>query len=348
MKLLGGLGLQYVEFLKSHPKGHFMQSPEWAVVKKDWHNEVILVRDEDENIKGAMSVLIRKIPMMPFKIMYSPRGPVCDIHDRATLAELTQKARALAKKHRAYVLKIDPDVESSEQEFVNTMKDLKYKQKASKNFEGIQPNYVFRLDLEGKNEEQLMQGLHNKTRYNIRVAIKNGVEVSIGDRDDLPEFHKIMVETGLRDEFVVRSLDYFERMYDALGGQMRLYLAHYDGKMIAGTIAILYGDKVWYLYGASANKYRNVMPNYLLQWEMIKWALEEGCRIYDFRGVSGDLREDNPLYGLYRFKKGYGGKFTEFVGQMELVFNPMLAFCIDFGTRVFMWLRKKVFLRRRK
>ena len=98
----------------------------------------------------------------------------------------------------------------------------------------------------------------------------------------------------------------------------RIYLAYYEGQPIAGSLAIHYGDKVWYLYGASSNEHRNVMPNYLVQWEMIRWAIETGCRIYDFRGVSGYLDESNPLYGIYRFKKGFSGELTEFIGEMNL------------------------------
>ena len=86
------------------------------------------------------------------------------------------------------------------------------------------------------------------------------------------------------------------------------------------------------------------MPNYLLQWEMIKWALESNCNVYDFRGVSGDLDENSPLYGLYRFKKGFNGDFTEFVGEMDLVFKPCIKLAIDKGGKIYKALRAKMFL----
>jgi len=190
---------------------------------------------------------------------------------------------------------------------------------------------------------------HQKVRYNIRLAARKGVEIKIGSKEDIPEFHKIMVETGIRDRFVVRSPSYFEQMLDCLGPEnIRLYLAYYQGKMIAGTIAVVYGNKCWYLYGASSNEYRNVMPNYLLQWEMIKWALESGCDIYDFRGVSGDIDENNPLYGLYRFKKGFGGKFTEFIGELDYVFNPFIYFAIEKGEKIFREARRRLFVIKNK
>ena len=134
-------------------------------------------------------------------------------------------------------------------------------------------------------------------------------------------------------------------MPDNLGEHARLYMA-FDpaGTPIAGTLAIWYGDKVWYLYGASSNEHRNLMPNYLLQWRMIQWAVETGCRIYDFRGVSGNVSEDNPLYGLFRFKQGFGGDFTEFVGEEDLVLSPVIYWAVEHGTSVFKDLRKTVYL----
>lgn len=341
---------KYKTFLIAHSKGHFMQSPEWALVKSNWTNEVIVVKNVHGEIKGAMSILIRKLPLFNQTIMYAPRGPVCDIHDKDTMQKLMEEAKQLAKQYKSYVLKIDPDIEKEDTEFAEILDTLGFKGKGeSKNFEGIQPRFVFRLDIKDRTEEEVMQLFHNKTRYNIRVAVKKGVEVTVGTRKDLPEFHKIMLETGVRDEFVIRSLEYFQKMYDCLAPEhLRLYLAHYEGKLIAGTIAIVYGNKCWYLYGASSNEYRNVMPNYLLQWEMIKWAVERGCDIYDFRGVSGDLDESNPLYGLYRFKKGFNGKFTEFIGELDLVFNPFINFAFEKGEKTFRELRRRLFTLKNK
>jgi len=99
------------------------------------------------------------------------------------------------------------------------------------------------------------------------------------------------------------------------------------------------GGKSWYLYGASGNVHRNAMPNYLLQWAMIRWALKENCRFYDFRGVPGDLAEDNPLYGLYRFKKGFGGVYTRFTGLFIRRYRPVAARCFEKGLRLFRRLR---------
>ena len=124
----------------------------------------------------------------------------------------------------------------------------------------------------------------------------------------------------------------------------RLYMAFHEGQPIAGTLAIHYGDKVWYLYGASSNEHRNLMPNYLLQWSMIQWAVETGCSVYDFRGVSGDISEDNPLYGLYKFKKGFGGDFTEFVGEYDLVLKRTAWLIAEKGSVLYKNLNAKLYL----
>lgn len=340
----------YNKFNWSHKKGHFMQAPEWGLVKSEWTNKIIVAKDSSGAIKGSMSILIRKIPFFKNTIMYSPRGPVCDIDDTATFKALIEEAKKLAAKYKGYVLKIDPDIEIEDTNFAKIAEDLGFRSKnESKNFEGIQPRFVFRLDIKNKTEDEVMAEFHQKTRYNIRVAQKKGVEVKLGTRSDIPDFHKVMVETGVRDQFVVRSAAYFEKMYDCLGPEnIRLYLAYHEGILIAGTLAIVYGNKCWYLYGASSNAHRNLMPNYLLQWEMIKWAVERGCEIYDFRGVSGDLDESNPLYGLYKFKKGFNGKFTEFIGELDYVFNPLVYFAVEKGEKTFRELRRKLFVLRHK
>ena len=312
---------EYEDFLQKHPKGHFAQSTKWAALKTEWGFEAIILRNENGEIYASMGVLIRKIPLCG-SILYSPRGPVCDVEDKNALFELINGAKVLAKKYHAYILKMDTDVKSDNEIFKNNAKELGFTIKDSKNFEGIQPRYVFRLYLSGRNEEELMASFHSKTRYNIRVAIKNGVVVKQMDKSAVKDFYKIMCETGTRDNFIIRTERYFSLLLDSLGENARLYMAYLNEKPIAGTIAIAYGNKVWYLYGASSNSYRNVMPNYLLQFEMIKWAVERNAEIYDFRGVSGDLSKDNPLYGLYRFKKGFNGEFTEFVGELNYVFKP--------------------------
>ena len=332
---------EYKKFLENHERCNFQQSLEWARVKDSWKNEVILAEDEQGNIIGSLSVLIRKIPIFG-NLMYSSRGPVCDIHDEKVLEQLTEGAKQLAKKYHAFVLKIEPDIKSDDKEFRKIVTKLGYRIKDdAKDFsEEIQPRYVFRLDIKGKTEDEIFAGFHQKTRYNIRLAIKKGVTVKEGTKEDLKDFHKIMVETGARDGFIIRPLEYFEKMYDALAPEhMKVLMAYYEGKPISGVIPIMYGNKTWYLYGASSNEYRNVMPNYLLQWEMIKLAIARKNDIYDLRGVSGVVDESHPQYGLYRFKKGFGAEFTEFLGEIYIPFQPVWYKLYKVAEKTFRKLR---------
>lgn len=334
---------EYKEFLEKSERCNFQQSTEWAEVKKpNWKPEIILAEDENGNIIGSLCVLIRKIPIFG-NIMYSSRGPVCDIHNKEVLKQLTDGAKELAKKYKVFVLRIEPDIVSEDQEFRKAVKELGYKIKDdAKDFKDeIQPRYVFRLDIKGKTEDEVFANFKQKWRYNIRLATKKGVKIKEGSREDLKDFHRIMVETGARDGFIVRSLAYFEKMYDCLApNHMKLLMAYYEDKPISGVIPIFYGNKTWYLYGASSNEHRNLMPNYLLQWEMIKMALARKDDVYDFRGVSGILDENHPQYGLYRFKQGFGATFTEFLGEIYIPFKPITYKLYKFSEKTFRTLRQ--------
>ena len=173
----------------------------------------------------------------------------------------------------------------------------------------------------------------------MRVALKHGVEVRSCGLDGVDEFSRLMNVTGVRDGFPPRPKAYFETILKVMGDNARLCLAYYEDKPIAGILPARYGDKVWYLYGASDNAYRNVMPNYLLQTEMIRWAIDSKCRIYDFRGVASRKSEEF-MEGLYRFKKGFGGDLIEFPGEFRITFHPLANKFINFSMDTVSSLRK--------
>lgn len=332
---------RYKEFLENNERCNFQQSLEWGNVKTSWKKEVILSEDANGNIRGSLCVWIRKIPIFG-NIMYSARGPVCDLYDEEVIADIVKGANELAKKYKAFVLRVEPDVLKSDEKFREIISKNGFKIKDdSKDFKDeIQPRFVFRLNIKGKTEDEVFAAFHQKTRYNIRLAGKKGVVIKEGTREDLKDFHNIMVETGERDNFIIRSLEYFEKMYDELAPEhMKLLMAYHENTPIAGIIPIMYGNKVWYLYGASSNKHRNLMPNYLLQWTMIKEAIARGADIYDFRGVSGVVDESHPQYGLYRFKKGFNADFTEFIGEIYIPYKPLVYKAYKFAEKSYRSLR---------
>ncbi|GFN22998.1 lipid II:glycine glycyltransferase FemX [Thermanaeromonas sp. C210] len=313
-------------FIAGHPKGHILQTYAWGQVKAStgWQ-PLRLVVEEDGRIVAAASLLKRPLPYIGRSIFYAPRGPVVDFHNPALFDFLLGAIRELALKEGAILLKIDPDIPSTDGEVRELLLRKGFRLAAEgTGFDGVQPRHVFRLDLRPPLEE-IRKNFHPKTRYNIGLAQRRGVNVKDDcTLEDLPVFYCLLQETALRDRFLIRSYDYFLTLWKELveRGYAKLFLAYYQGEPIAGTLAFILGDKAWYLYGASSNRHRNVMPNYLLQWTMICWAKEQGCTLYDFRGVPGLVSEDHPLYGLYRFKKGFSGTFTEFIGEYDLVYSP--------------------------
>ena len=311
---------EYEAFVQGHPKGHFMQSALWAKQKPQWDWEALVSRDEAGNIRGSLALLFRRIG--PWMMAYGCRGPVCDPGDEATLKELCVAARALAQSRRTTVLRMDPDIPAEDRAFAAALRAMDFAPKAGRNLDQIQPRWLYRLSLAGKDEEALLADFHPKTRYNIRLAARKGVEIRLCGEEAVPVFSALMEETGRRDGFVTRPASYFTALLHNLGEHARLYMAYWEGIPLAGAIAIQYGDKTWYLYGASSGQHRDNMPNYLLQCEMIRWALAGGCRLYDFRGVSGSYGENRPIEGLYRFKAGFRGELVELMEEQDLVLRP--------------------------
>lgn len=332
---------EYEDFCKNHPNGEITQSVKWHGVKDNWGHEVVVSRDGEGRIVGGMSVLVRKIPVTGTAMLYAPRGPVCDRYDRAVMDDLKSGADALAKKYRAHLFKIDPDVTEGDERFLSMTSAMGFSRfKGPDGFETIQARFNYRLYLYGRSEDEILMNLTQQTRRNVRIAQKHNVEVRISGKEYLDDFVRIMQVTGERDGFNVRPKSYFERMLDSLGENCRLYMAFYEGQPVAGAVTTNYAGKTCYIYGASDNAHRNVMPNYLVQWEMIKWAIETGCTVYDFQGVSGNIEDtENPIYGLYRFKKGFNGTLDELCGEFDYIYRPVTAKLFNIAVDLNDWLR---------
>lgn len=332
---------QMEQFVARHERGHFMQCPRWSEVKSFWDWRGILVFRENR-IAAAMSVLIRPLPM-GLSLLYAPRGPVCCRNKSDVWEELMAALKRLAREQRALLVYLDPDEPDSNVEFRNLMKKFRFREQNDEGFGNIQPQYVFRLPLEDRDETEVFEAFTQKTRYNIRLAQRKGVTIrEYTGAEIIPEavldsFASLMETTGQRDHFRVRGKGYFESLLKVLGDDARLYMAYCQDVPVAGSIEVFCGKKAWYLYGASSNEYRNMMPNYLLQWTMIRRAMERGCGLYDFRGVPGNPSEDDPLYGLYRFKKGFAGKYTKFTGLFVCSFVPMSGIVIQ---KMMQWRRR--------
>ncbi len=333
---------KYEQFVSTHPHGGFTQSLKWHEAKKGWGWEAFMATDDTTGeVRGAQLVLIKTLPF-GFSFLYSPRGPVCDWEDEAVMDELLGAVKALAKKYKAYRYTMDPELPEENTAVTDRLlkKGFSLFKGGESGLEAIQARFNYQLPIADKDCDELLMSFHSKTRYNIRVAIKHEVEVRVCGEEALEDFARLMAKTGERDGFVTRPKEYFKTFLDALGENARLYMCYYRGQPVSGAISVFYAGKACYVYGASDNEHRNVMPNYLMQWEMIRYAKSLGCTLYDFQGVSGNLREDDPEYGLYRFKKGFNGFLAVYAGEFSLVFKPLVDRGVTWADHLRCALRK--------
>ena len=224
-------------------------------------------------------------------------------------------------------LKVEPDALEDEQNALEPAFDG-----FGSGMKPIQPQQTIIISLEGE-EEDWMARMKQKTRYNIRLAKRKGVEVT--ETDDLDVFQSLMDATGARDGFGVHSQAYYQWAYTLFksSGACSILLASYEGKPLAAMMVFTRGKRAWYFYGASNNEERNRMPTYLLQWEAMRWAAARGCSEYDLWGVPDAPLEEleanftkrhDGLWGVYRFKRGFGGQLLRSAGAWDRVYSPLL------------------------
>jgi lipid II:glycine glycyltransferase (peptidoglycan interpeptide bridge formation enzyme) len=183
-------------------------------------------------------------------------------------------------------------------------------------------------------EDAILATMKSKTRYNVRLASRKGVTVREASEADLPAFHTLMAATAARDDFGVHAPAYYEAAYRLFvpRGWARLLLAEVEGEPAAALMVFTLLPRAWYFYGASSNAHREKMPTYLLQWEAMRWAKSLGCTTYDLWGVPDEDREKleaeftqrrDGLWGVYRFKRGFGGELVRSVGAWDRVYAPV-------------------------
>jgi lipid II:glycine glycyltransferase (peptidoglycan interpeptide bridge formation enzyme) len=352
-------------FIREQPWVSFLQTPAWATVKSEWRGESLGWYD-GERLVGAGLVLYRKLPRLARSLAYLPEGPVLDwgADDLGNwLAPMTEHLRGRG----AFGVRMGPPIVtrrwSAEQvkagiadDKVRSLDDIAplarsatgarviqqlealgwRRQVAAGGFAAGQPQYTFVIPLVGddgarRTEDDVLGGMNQLWRRNIRKADKAGVTVTTGSAEDLKAFHDLYVHTAQRDHFTPRPLAYFQTMYDALAaddpedpGRITLWLAHHEGDLVAATIGVRVGRHAWYSYGASSTDKREVRGSNAVQWAMIRAALADGADVYDLRGITDTLDADDPHVGLIQFKTGTGGEAVESAGEWDLPLNRTL------------------------
>lgn len=314
------------------PAPHLLQTWEWGAVKAQtgWAAQrVVWPQAGSAAPRAAASVLLRRLNRLPWGVAYAPKGPVVDWNDRQAGESALAGVEAIARSRRAIFVKIDPDVapdSAAGQWLTTTLRSRGWRPSA----EQIQFRNTALIDL-AQDEEALLAAMKPKWRYNIRLAERRGVQVRVGGVDDLPAFYALYVETGGRDGFIVRPFEYYAATWqrfmqpaDAQAPWAELLLADVAGDMVAGLMLFGFGGTAWYLYGASSERQRATMPNHLLQWTAMQRARAHGCEVYDLWGAPDTLTESDGMWGVWRFKEGFGARFTAHIGAWDYPASPRL------------------------
>ncbi len=371
---------EHLAYLESRSSASFLQTPAWAKVKSEWDAESVGWFDEDGEQAGAALVLYRRLPKvdragLKKSLAYLPEGPVIDWATDDLAAYLTPLAAHL-KKQGAFGIRIGPPVVVNRWDAalvkqgiadpeVRRLSDIAPTERSpgghrvlsqlaalgwlpqglGEGFAAGQPRFNFQIPLalaDGtpRTEDDVLKGMNQLWRRNIKKADKAGVEVSTGSTTEGPEgdeaieaFHDLYVHTAERDGFTPRPLSYFTTMRDALSAEhesrFTVWLAHHEGDLVAATIGIQVGSHAWYSYGASSTEKRDVRGSNAVQWAMIKDALSQGATVYDLRGITDTLDADDPHIGLIQFKVGTGGEAVEYAGEWDLPLNRLLYKAFD-------------------
>jgi peptidoglycan pentaglycine glycine transferase (the first glycine) len=357
--------LQWNAAITQLPGTHILQTWEWGKVKSQfgWQPSHLLWHQQDDRytisinrfpdhhnelqLVAAALVLQRNVRIgglsKKLGVIYVPKGPILDWVDVPLRHQVLKDLRVFAQKHNAIFIKIDPDFELGtgipgnpgsieNQVAASVINDLQL-DGWQFSHEQVQFRNTVLINLE-PDENELLAGMKQKTRYNVNLALRKGVVVRTAKPGDIDQLIRMYAETSVRDGFVIRSDGYYREVWSSFmfhPGPIHFdqpvaeaLIAEMDGESIAAVIIFRFSGKAWYLYGMSRTAHRDKMPNYLLQWEAIKRAKAAGCKIYDLWGAPDEFVDSDPLWGVFRFKEGLGGTVHRYLGAWDLPLNRML------------------------
>lgn len=321
-------------FLTTHPLANIQQTPAWGHFQetipsrgKYW----IIVLEENEKIIGGTLIIRLTLPKK-YNWLYSARGPLINYNDKNQLDALLQAIKPIAKNENAVFYRLDP-----------LLLKLQKIPKFHRHHQGFQPEDTLILNLE-PTEDEILNQMKPKGRYNIRLAEKKGVKIRKSDPNspqfekDIDAYHKIMLETTARDHFQGHRKNFYKNMVKILAEENKgaLYIAESENQPIAAIITTFFKDTAMYYYGVSSNSHRNLMAPYLLQWQAIKDAKSQGLKYYDFLGIAPANAKNHPWKGVTEFKEKFGGQRVSYTMPQDYPFKKLLYLLY----RVYKFLKK--------
>jgi len=317
-------------FVAAHPHGHILQTGPWGALKSqfEWSDERVGLTRDGVLVAGAQA-LTRRLPAGLGRLAYVPKGPLVDWDDEEQVAMLLAGLDRAARSRGTIALTIEPDL-PDEATHRQRLRALGF---SPSPLDSIQPRRTIVTDISPE-EGAILAAMKSKTRYNVRLAARKGVTVREATEADLPAFHALTAATGARDRFGVHDPAYYEAAHRLFvpRDSARLLLAEVEGNPVAAVMIFALPPRAWYFYGASGNAHREKMPTYLLQWEAMRWAKSLGCTSYDLYGIPDEDEETleaeftqrrDGLWGVYRFKRGFGGQLVRSVGAWDRVYAPL-------------------------
>ena len=308
---------------------HLLQSWDWGEFKArhGWTARRFVWEASGRPVAAASVLRRGRLPA----ILYVPRGPTLDWANASVRGQVLGDLERLARQERAIFVKIDPAVVTADgppdsAEPCPTGETVRADLLAHGwQFSSGQVQFrnTVQLDLL-RPEADVLAAMKQKTRYNIRLAARRGVRVRPGAVADLPQLYHMYAETSLRDGFAIRAAGYYQDAWGTFmaAGQAQPFLADVGGEIVAGVIVFRFGQTAIYMYGMSTAAHRDLMPNHLLQWEAIRWARQQGCSTYDFWGAPDRFEPGDSMWGVWKFKEGFGGRFVQTIGAWDYVASP--------------------------
>lgn len=344
------------DLIRNLPQAHLLQTWQWGNLKADYgwvptylvweraENGWRLLASQEEEFPdlqvAAAGLLLERQALPGLRVLYMPKGPLlADWNDQALWEKVLDDLAQFARQRKALQLKIDPDLElgrglPGDESFqanprgealqaVLERKGWRFSQ------EQIQYRNTVLVDLT-ESEDQILARMKSKTRYNIRLSGRKGVQTRLGGENDLELLYRMYAETSRRGGFTIRGESYYLNLWKSFletgeegGPRAQPIIAEFEGQPVAGAVIFKFADRAWYLHGMSTPEHSEKMAPHLIQWESMRWAKEQGCTVYDMWGAPDQFDKSDPMWGVYRFKRGFGGQVSLTIGAWDYPARPL-------------------------